>query len=149
MGPAVRVLLGGFGLFTFLAPWELLVRPGHPFELAELPFWLVSLGALAVGLPMLAGEILGLAREIVVDFDRRLVVETTRGDFGLRFCRALRFADVVAVEMVENDWSDGPSTWEVVARIAGARRAWSIHTFSGRQAAEALRDDLATRIAAG
>lgn len=144
--PVTRTVFAVFGLATFLAPWELLIRPGHPFELGKLPFWLISLGALAIGAPMVIAAILGPSRRLVVDTDRRLFVETTRAAFGLNLSRSRRFADLVELAVVEDDWTDGPATWRVEARFRASRRPWTIRTFAGRAAAERQRDDLAARI---
>lgn len=144
--PVTRAVIAVFGLATLLAPWDLLIRPGHPFELGKLPFWFISLGALAIGVPMLIGAILGPSRRLVVDTDRHLFVETTRAAFGLNLSRSRRFADLVGLAVVEDDWSDGPSTWRVEARFRESRRPWTIRTFLDRVAAERLRADLAERI---
>ncbi len=144
---SARILLAGFGAATFLAPWDLLVRPGHAFELGKVPFWFISAGALAVGLPCLVAALLGVSRSVEVDFDRRLIVERGRGGFGIVFDRSRRVADLVGVEVVENAWSDGPSGWEVEARF-GIGRPWRLSCHRDRASAEAKRDEIRARLAA-
>jgi hypothetical protein len=144
---AARILLAGFGAMTFLAPWDLLIRPGHAFEFGKLPFWFLSAGALAVGLPCLFAAILGISRSVAIDFERRLLIERGRGGFGISFDRSRRFADLIGLEVVENAWSDGPSTWEVEAHF-GIGRPWRLARHRDRATAEAMRATLAARIAA-
>ena len=145
---AARILLAGFGAMTFLAPCDLLIRPGHPFEFGKLPFWFLSAGALAVGLPCLLAAVLGVSRSVAVDFERRLLIERGRGGFGISFDRSRRFADLIGLEVVENAWSDGPSVWEVEAHF-GIGRPWRLAVHRERAMAEAMREMLAARIAAG
>jgi hypothetical protein len=144
----LRLLLGAFGLMTFVAPWDLLIRPGHPFELGKLPFWFLSLGALSIGVPLLAAAVAGPERTLAIDFDRGLFVETTRFAFGWVVARSRRFADLDRLEVVEQDWSDGPSEWRLAARFAATAKPWPIRTLRSRAAAEALRDEIAERLAA-
>lgn len=142
----VRIMLAGFGAMTFLAPWELLIRPGHPFTFGALPFWFIAIGALSVGVPILFGALLGFERTLTLDFEGRRFVETTTAAFGLRFTRAHRFEDLVALDVVEHDWSDGPTEWDVTARFATARRPWSIRRLGSEASARALVDEIRLRM---
>ena len=144
----IRIVLAVIGAMTFLAPWELLIRPGHPFEWGKIPFWIISLGAVAVGTPVLAAALLGLETTLTIDFERRRFVETTTGAFGLHFDRARDFAALVDLTVVEDAFSDGPSSWDVTAQFSRPVRSkpWTIRSLATQAAAEALRAEIRARI---
>lgn len=141
-----RLVFGGLGVLSLLAPWELLIRSGDPFRLVVLPFWIISLGALSVGVPMLIGAVLGLERTLVVDMDQRYVVETTRGAFGLRYERRRHFVDLIDLEVEESSFSDGPTRWNVIARFATGK-PWPIRTLETEAGARDLVAEIRDRMA--
>lgn len=146
-GPVLRAVLFFGAAVTFMAPWELLIRPGHPFELGALPFWFISAGALSIGLPLLVGAILGLDRTLTIDFVERRFEEAGRGQFGISLHRARPFDQLEDLAVVENQWSDGPVEWRVEARFRVPGKPWSIRTLTNEAAALALRDTIAARMA--
>ena len=146
-GPVNRIVFAVFGALTFLAPWELLIRPGHPFELGKLPFWFISIGALSVGLPLLTGAALGLSRTLVIDFAARRFDESGRGSFGLRLARACGFDELDEIVVVEDTWSDGPPQWRLEARFSTTPKPWPIRTLLSEVGANALADEIRARIA--
>lgn len=145
---AIRVVLALVGAMTFLAPYELLVGPGHPFQWAMIPFWIISIGALAVGLPVLAAALVGLETTMTIDFERRRFVETATGAFGLRFGRARDFAALVDLSVEEDTFSDGPSSWDVIARFSdpAGRKPWTIRSLDSPAAAEGLLAEIRMRM---
>ncbi|MCE1236008.1 MAG: hypothetical protein LWW93_06580 [Hyphomicrobiales bacterium] len=145
---AIRIVLAVIGAMTFLAPWELLIRPGHPFQWAMIPFWIISLGALSVGLPVLVAALVGLETTMTIDFERRRFVETAAGAFGLRFSRARDFSALVDLSVEEDTFSDGPSSWDVIARfsVPAGRKPWTIRSLASEPAAEALRVEIRSRM---
>lgn len=133
------------GAMTFLAPWELLIRPGHPFELGKLPFWFISAGAMSIGIPLLIAAILGVERTLVIDFAARRFEEHGRGRFGLRILRALPFEQLDELAVVEETWSDGPSQWLVEARFGCVPKPLPIRTLVTESGAKALLDAIERR----
>lgn len=145
-GLVLRAVLLFGAAVTFMAPWELLIRPGHPFELGKLPFWFISAGALSIGLPMLVGAILGLERTLTIDFSERRFEEAGRGQFGLRLNRSRPFDHLDDLAVIEHQWSDGPVEWSVEARFRAPGKPWPIRTLTNEVAALALRDTIAARM---
>ncbi len=142
-----RIVFTGFGLTTFLAPWELLIRPrGDPFTLGMLPLWFVSLGALSVGVPMIVGGVLGPSRRLEIDFGARRVIERGKGAFGIAFASSRDFDQIAAVDVVENNWSDGPSEWDVVLRFADGAKPWNVRRLTTEAAARALAEEILARM---
>lgn len=143
----VRIVVGAGGCFTFLAPWDLLFRPGlHPFQLGMLPFWFISLGALAVGMPMLAAAIVGATRTVTFDFRRRRLIDVFDSrTFGLRWARAHGFADIADIVVEKNGFTDGPDEWDVSVRIRNRERPLPLATRSTEAAADALAQRLRER----
>jgi hypothetical protein len=145
-GPADRVIVAAGGLFTFMAPWELLIKHGHnPFRLVMLPFWVISLGALSIGLPLLASAMLGGGRTLVFDFAARTLVERVEGSFRFGWTRTRSFAQIAALAVVEDRWTDGPAEWLIEARPANGGKPWHIAKRTSEKAATALAEEIACR----
>lgn len=142
----LRFVFVAFGAMTFLAPWELLIRPGHPFRLGALPFWFISFAALSIGLPLIVAGLLGPQRNLSLDFHGRCLRETVRIVFRMELVRVRRFAELASLAVIEVDWSDGPSDWRIDAVFRDGSRPWPIRRLTSQAAAEALRDEILTRM---
>lgn len=139
----VRILLGGAAALTFLAPWELLIRPrGDPFQIAMLPFWIISLGALSIGVPLLLAAIVGAERTVRFDGERRRLIETGRTAGGLTWARAWGFDEVETVMVEEDTFTENGESWDVFLRLRGRKQPFAIASRGSRAAAEALADRL-------
>lgn len=144
----VRIVIGIGACFTFLAPWELLLRPGlHPFHLGMLPFWIISLGALSIGLPLLAAAIVGATRTLTFDFRRRRLIEVLDSrTFGLTWTRDFGFAEIAAIAVEKNTFTDGPDEWDVFVRVRDRKRPLAVAKRSSEEAADALARRLGDRM---
>lgn len=142
----IRDALGAVaGLFCFLPAHELLIRPGVPvLRLGMLPMWIVSLGALSIGVPLIAAAILGISRTVMVDPHATDLRELGAGAFGLRFQRRHAFRDQGQPTVRRDDFTDGPPRCEVVVPNAARKRPILIETYADETAA----GDAARRIAA-
>ncbi len=145
-GDGARAILAIAGLVPLLAPWELLVRPSvSTFDAATLLPWLVSAGAVAVGLPLLAVALLGLRRTVTVDPREGIVSELTQASFRLAWTRTQALARVSGICVEPEEWSDGPPAWCVVARFGDGTRPWRLTRCAARDDALAVATDVAAR----
>lgn len=145
----VRILLAGAAAMTFLAPWELLIRPRvDPFHLAMLPFWIISLGALSIGLPLLLAAIVGADRTVRFDAERRRLIETGRTAAGLTWNRAWGFDEIETVVVEKDTFTENGESWDVFLRLRGRKKRFPVAARGSRAAAETLADRLRQCIAA-
>lgn len=149
MGTATRCFLALAGLFCFFPTYDLLIRPawfaGVPvLRLGMLPFWIIALGAMALGLVLLTAAILGLSRRVTFDPQAGEMRERGAGAFGLRFQRRHAFRDLGIPSVRRDESSDGPARFEVVVPRAGYKRPIVIETYADELGAS----DAAHRIAA-
>jgi hypothetical protein len=100
-----RILIGAAGLIPLMAPYELLWRQSAPFSLAMLPFWLLSIMALSIALPLILGAILGISGQTVIDLTGR-ELRTHAIDMGsLRWTRVYPLATIATIDVREKDFS--------------------------------------------
>ena len=138
----------GFGLVAalpLLAPYDLLVKPdwtGTPY-LALLFAIAVSLGAVAVSLLLLLVAIFGIDRRVefnpiskTVHVSESHLLQGKR-DFDYSF------AEIAQLELVCQDWSDGPSTYEI-RLTPNAGKPFSFGGVSSRESAESILTSLRT-----
>lgn len=139
----VRLILGAAAAATFLAPWDLLIRPRvDPFQLGMLPFWFISAGALSIGVPMLIAAILGMERTVRFAIGRRQLIESGRTAYGLGWARAWSFGDIDEVVVEEDTFTENGESWDVFLRLRGRRKPFAVASRGSRAAAEALADRL-------
>ncbi len=68
MSTGLRIFLFLVGLFPWMAPYELLIKPGWTgFHVTTLFFVIISLGAIAVSLAFIGGAIFGLNQMLTID----------------------------------------------------------------------------------
>lgn len=117
LDPATRLVVGVCAALTFWAPYDLLIRPGVAvFTLGMIPFWIIALGALGVGVPILASCIIGFNRTLVISPRNRTVTVVGAGNFGLRFEIIHKFQNLGVVFAELQRDRDGPPLWEVAFR---------------------------------
>jgi hypothetical protein len=146
-GIVSRILIGAFGLLTFIVPWDLLIRPYiDPFQWRMWPAWLISIAALSIGVPFVLAAALGFDRTVTLDFSRNTISERGRGTLGIGFARTRPLDSVTAIVIVKEGWSDGPPHWRVEARFTEKVGTWDIALRDTREAAEQLAMELSIRL---
>jgi hypothetical protein len=79
MSTATRVFLFILGLFPWLAPYELLIKPGwSEFSLAMLFFLVISLGAIAVSLGFIGAAVFGMNQTVTFELTARSITTATK-----------------------------------------------------------------------
>ncbi|PTM43613.1 hypothetical protein [Bosea sp. 124] len=135
-----RLIVGGAGLMTFIAPYELLWRQKNPFAIAMLPFWLISLGALSIGLPALAFALAGPRGRITFD----PTVRAIRIEAGLfadwAWGRLRRFEDVLSVEVRRDDEPDDGPCFDLRLTWRDGRRPLPLWRFRSEHRASHVAD---------
>jgi hypothetical protein len=137
-GAATRIIVGAAGAVTLLAPYELLIRPGAPlFALGMIPFWIIAIGALSIGLLCITAALLGLTKTVRFDATQRVMDVRTEGSFSIKHRRTRPFADLGTVGVSEDCDTDGPPRYRLDIVIAARKRLFEIAVFPDRAAAEA------------
>jgi hypothetical protein len=133
-----RIVLGLIGLVVLVWPvWDL--WPGiASFTLVSPVFWVIGLGAVALGAVLLAAAIFGRGTVLTVAPEGiSLTEETILGQRG----RPVALAELGPVTVVEQDWSEGPATFRVSLARQGGKLLLS-EDFPTRSEAEALANQL-------
>lgn len=131
-----RLIMGAAGLFCFFPLWDFFIRPGgDPFQLGLLPFWIIALGGIGIGIPMLAGAFLGGEGVVRLDAGTRLLTRSIRSPLLPREQR-YRFEDIQRVAVAENSWSDGPASYDLVLVLNGRRKPLVLRNFAREEDAE-------------
>jgi uncharacterized protein YjeT (DUF2065 family) len=112
MPVGLRILLVVFGFVPFLAPYDLLFRPG----------WTGSLGAVAVGLLFIFSGLFGLNQMLHFNGSTRTIYYAY--ETPLIPIRRFRyhFGDVTEMKVNAHDWSDGPTTYGVQVILNDGRK---------------------------
>jgi hypothetical protein len=138
-----RLVLGGIGLGVLIWPiWDL--WPGiASFSPVSPVFWIIGLGAAAIGGILLSAAVFGRSTVLtVLPTGLDLVEETLLGQRR----RGLRPDEVGPVSVVEHEWSEGPATWRVTVALQGSKPLTS-EDFRDRAEAERLAARLAEALA--
>lgn len=114
MHPVTRLLLAGFGVFALVAPaldfGAALLEP----TLFTIPLWIITIGAAAIGVVLLASAILGETTELVVGAG---TITLTRRRLFRRECRVLAPAEITAIGIRRVEWDSGPDTFAVEVHL--------------------------------
>lgn len=134
-----RIGLGVIGLAVAIFPiWDL--WPGFAsVSLVSPVFWIIGLGALAIGLTLVAASIFGTSTLLSVGPGG---ISLLRESPVHRRIHGLTPEDLGPIRVEEQEWSDGPSSWRVTVELRGSK---PLVSESFREAAEA--EELAARIA--
>ena len=137
--PFARVMFAAMGLFALLGPL-LDLRPwAAPFLPFGLVFWIITLGAIGIGVALLSGAVLGESTEARIGPDS---VQVIRKRLWGRRTERLSPADVTALEVVEHDWESRPHSYIVKLSLPRGRPVAS-REYADRADAEALARALA------
>ena len=139
----VFVLLAG--LVPFLAPYELLIKPGVPvFRLGMIPFWVIAIGATCLGLLLIAAAVLGFNKTVCFDRKRRLLILRADGILGFKRIWAYDFAHLSMPVVRRDTSSEGPPDYRLEIPVSGRRRPMEIAVFKTETEAIAQMDRLKT-----
>src|SRR5262245_37638426 len=106
LGPIERVVLAAAGLGCFWPTYDLLIKPGvSVLQLGMVPMWILSLLAMALGVGLLAGAVLGLLHVLIVNPRTGYLVELGAGSFGIRWRKRYAFRDLGPPIVVRDDSS--------------------------------------------
>ncbi|MBN8655315.1 MAG: hypothetical protein J0M11_06210 [Anaerolineae bacterium] len=114
MSTGIRIFLFIIGLFPWLAPYELLIKPGWTgFSIITLVFVGISLGAIAVSLAFIGAAIFGMNQTVTFDLNARTI--THRYETAINALRTKRysFSDMTKSEVREHNWDSGPNTYSL------------------------------------
>jgi hypothetical protein len=139
MAVGLRILLIVAGFVPFLAPYDLLIRPGWTgFSLSFAFAIIVSLGAVAVGLLLIFSGLFGLNQALHFDGSTRTILYAYETPLiPIRRFR-YQFGDVLDMKVNTHDWSDAPSTYGVQVIFSDNRKT-EVGSFAKElQATEAL-----------
>jgi hypothetical protein len=74
MSTSLRIFLCLVGLLPWMAPYELLIKPGWTgFHVMTILFIIISLGAIAISLAFIGGAIFGLDQTLTIDPARYII----------------------------------------------------------------------------
>jgi hypothetical protein len=143
LGPAARLFLFVAGLVPLLAPYELLLRPAWTtyaspaFVLAVV----ISAGAVAVSLLMLAAAIAGVDEEVRFDPAGRVVVHRSRSPVAPVRVRRIPFDGIATLEIEAVQWDSRADTFRLRLGSLGERTV-HLGAFNTREAAEHARREI-------
>lgn len=136
LGWIARVFLIGGGALALSAPHELLIRPGVPLlQWGILPFWLIGVVAGLIGAVLLLAGILGLTRTVTFDAKARELRVDGNGSFGIGWSERYAFSDILELDIVKHEQSEGPPRFVLHAVVARAKGPLEIDTFGSEREA--------------
>jgi hypothetical protein len=111
MSTGLRTFLFIVGLLPWMAPYELLIKPGWSgFNLSTIFFLLISLGAIAVSLAFI-GAIFGLNQTLTIDPNSRIIIHSYESTMSPLRVRKYNFDELKRIEIMTHDWDSGPATY--------------------------------------
>ncbi len=111
----VRVFLILVGLIPiFLAPYELLIRPGwHGLSIFLIVSILISIGAILVGGLFVAAGLLGLNQTLRFEANSESIHYSYESTLVPLRRKTYKFSDIAKTSINVHDWSEGPSTYSL------------------------------------
>ena len=136
-----RIFLLLAGLVPFLAPYELLIKPGVPvFRFSMIPFWVIAIGATCLGLLLIAAAVLGFNKTVCFDHKRRLMILRVDGILGFTRIWTYDFGNLGMPIVRRDDSSEGPPDYRLEIPVRGRRRPMEIAVFKAETEAIAQAD---------
>lgn len=130
LGAIARIVMVAGGALALSAPHELLIRPGVPLlQLGMLPFWIIGVAAGMIGAVLLLAGVLGLTRTVTFDAALRELRVDGNGSFGIGWSARYAFADILELDIVKHEQSEGPPRFVLQAVVSGASGPLEIDTF--------------------
>ena len=135
---AERIFVGIAGAICLLPAWDFFGRHRlNPFQLGFLPFWLIVLAAGGMAVFLLAGAIVGGTRTVTIDATAR-TLELRHRYWRRARNRSWRFDELGPLEVVEDNWSDGPPDYRLTIAIRDGKPL-TLRRFAAKADAEAVR----------
>ena len=132
----LRVFLCVIGLLPWLAPYELLIKPGWTgFTITTLFFLIISLGAISVSLAFIGAAILGLNQAAIIDLDTRSITHRYETAVSALRMKSYSFDDIIKSEVREHNWDSGPNTYSLELYFRDRHKILT-GNFSSREEAE-------------
>jgi len=138
MSTGIRVFLFLLGLLPWLAPYELLIKPGWTsFSLMMLFFVAISLGAIAISFGFIGAAVFGMNQTAVFDLTARTI--THRYETAVNALRTKRYSfnDMTKSEVREHNWDSGPNTYSLEIYFKDGHKILC-GNFASRKEAEAV-----------
>jgi len=130
------------GLLPWLAPYELLIKPGWTgFSLYLLFLFIISLGAIALGLFFFAAALFGLNQTLIFDRKSRSITHAYEATLIPLRVKKYSFNQLTSIESVRHDWSDSPTTYGLKFTFADGHSAEPLSFNTKKEA-----DDLMEKI---
>ena len=134
----IRFLFVAVGTFILImTPWELW-RGVWPINLTSPFFALIILGAWAVGFPLALAGLLG--RSVTWEIDTDSITINANNPFS-KYTFHYGPANILALEVVEHSWMEGPNTWFVALSTSDGHKHQS-REFEEQADAEAFKADI-------
>ena len=120
----IRVFLILVGLIPmYLAPYELLIRPGwHGLSLFLIFSTLISIGAILVGGLFVAVGLLGLNQTLTFEGNSGTIHYSYESALVPLRRKTYKFRDIANASIHVHDWSDGPSTYSLQILLTNAQK---------------------------
>ena len=114
MSTGIRVFLFLLGLLPWLAPYELLIKPGWTgFHISTLVFLSISLGAIAVSMGFIGAAIFGMNQTATFDLTARTITHRYETVINALQTKRYSFNDITTSEVREHNWDSGPTTYSL------------------------------------
>lgn len=138
MSTGIRVFLFIIGLFPWLAPYELLIKPGWTgFSVMTLVFFAISLGAIVVSLAFIGAAFFGMNQTTAIDLSTRVITHRYETAVNALQTKRYSFRDIVKTEVREHDWESGPNTYSIAICFKDNHKIMC-GNYSSRKEAEAV-----------
>jgi hypothetical protein len=142
MSTRMRVFLFVVGLFPWIAPYELLIKPGWTgFNLFSVFFIVISLGAIVVSLGFIGGAILGLNQTLIFDADSRIVLYRYETSITKLREKSYSFRDISSIEVYAHDWESRPASYGLRIVFSNKRKV-NVGDIAEKNEAESYRDTI-------
>jgi hypothetical protein len=123
VSPGFRVFIFLVGFFPLLAPYELLIKTRWEsfFNLSFAFVLLISLGAIAISLFIFFIALMGMSQRLRFDGDRRVLTYGFSTAILPYRAKDHAFGKITDLGVEIQDWSDGPTTYDIRIQIEGER----------------------------
>jgi len=138
MSTGIRVFLFIMGLFPWMAPYELLIKPGWAgFHISTLVFLIISLGAIAVSIGFIGAAVFGMNQTATFDLTTRTIIHRYETAINALRTKRYSFNDMTKSVVREHDWDSGPRTYSIEISFKDGHKILC-GNFSSHKEAEAV-----------